>query len=78
MARLETETITKLVLNKRIVERLYDAIKDKPAEDFWLRLVLETSLHDGQDSRITVYLQGSEGEEETVVETQDAEDILDW
>lgn len=62
MAKIEGDSSTRICLTEEEVEKVYKAIKGK--KENWARICVTSTLYRGE---IVIYLQGPEGEEETIL-----------
>ena len=70
MARVEAETITKIVLHKKLVDKMSEAL-NKNGDEFWIRIVAKVDACETSDTDLLVYLQGPDGDEEELYHVQD-------
>jgi hypothetical protein len=70
MARVETETITKVCLHMKQIDKMHAAIH-KAGDEFWVRLIVTTDACEVVDTTLEALLQGPDGEEEQLFHIED-------
>lgn len=65
MARIEVETVTKIVLHPALVRSMHKALQ-KHGDEFWIRVITGTDGCETFDTNMEVLVQGPDGEEERI------------